>query len=75
MLYRVALQALSGVEEEAAAVEEEQGAGDGVARVGAEADDLMIGLIFDCLFVCVVSFSLWSLFVTLNAIMQMYRCS
>ena len=42
MLYRVALQALAGVEEEAAPVEEEQGAGDGVARVGAEADDLIV---------------------------------
>ena len=40
MLYRVALEPLTGVEEEASAVEEEQGARDGVARVGAEADDL-----------------------------------
>lgn len=41
VLYRVALQALAGVEEEPAPVEEEQGAGDRVARVGAEADDLI----------------------------------
>ena len=41
MLYCEALQTFAGVEEQSAAVEEEQGSGDGVARVGAEADDLM----------------------------------
>jgi len=40
VLDRVPLQALTAVEQESPAVEEEEGARDGVARVGAEADDL-----------------------------------